>query len=154
MTRAPRPLAAPPTAALAALPTAAFAALLTAALAAPALAQQSLTPEAFLEIARGKTLTFADADTGLLVGVERFLPGRRTIWTRADGTCAYGTVSIRGPELCFVYDDGPGRGPHCWWPLREGTSLYVRLADAERSETQRITEIGDEPLSCAAVPSV
>ena len=139
MTRAPRLLAM----------------LAAAALAAPASAQQSLSPEAFLDIARGRTLTFTDAETGLLVGVEQFLPGRRTVWARADGTCAYGTVSVRGPELCFVYDDDPaGRGPHCWWPLREGLRLFVRLADAERSQLQEVTEIGDEPLSCAAVPSV
>ena len=96
-----------------------------------------------------------DDDTGQLVGIEHFLSTRRTVWTRPDGTCAYGTVSVRGPEVCFVYDDeGPERGPHCWWPLREGLRLYVRLADAERSETQRISEITEEPLSCDAVPSV
>ena len=123
--------------------------------AAPACAQQSLTPEAFLGLVQGRTLTFADADTGTLVGVERFLPGGRTVWTRADGTCAYGTITVEGPELCFRYDDdGPGEGPHCWWPLREGLRLYVRLADAERNEVQRVTEITDEPLSCEALPSV
>ena len=129
--------------------------LLAGALAAPAAAQESVSPEAFLALAQGKTLTFVDVDTGLVVGIEHFLSARRTVWTRPDGTCAYGTVSVRGPEVCFVYDDDPvDRGPHCWWPLREGLDLYVRLADAEIEQTQQITEIDDEPLSCDAVPSV
>ena len=115
---------------------------------------EPLSPETFLDIAEGRTLTFADA-SGALVGVERFLEDRRTVWMRADGTCAYGRVTVRGPEVCFDYDDdGPGEGPHCWWPLREGSDLLVRLADASREEVQRITEITDEPVACAAAPSV
>ena len=134
------------------------AALLVALAAPPAAAQQSVAPEAFLDLAQGRTLTFSDAEDGALVGEEHFLPGRRTVWVRADGTCALGRVTVRGPELCFEYDDdAPGEGPHCWWPLREGSALYVRLADARRDARQRITAITaitDEPLACAAVPSV
>lgn len=141
-------------------PRAAAAALLVAALAgaplvvaAPAGAQQSLTPEAFLDLADGRTLTFVDGETDALVGVEQFLGRDRTVWARADGTCAFGLVTVRGPEVCFEYDDdGPDEGPHCWWPLREGFRLYVRLADAERESRQRIAAITDEPVACAGNP--
>lgn len=146
MTRAPRPALAPATALLATL---------MAALAAPAGAQESLTPEAFLRLAEGKTLAFTDAGDGALVGIERFLPHRRTVWIRADGGCAHGTVTVEGPEVCFVYDDdAPGEGPHCWWPLREGAGVFVRIADAAFDEVQKVSEIADEPLSCEAEPAV
>ena len=142
------------TPALAPRPLTAF---LVAALmaAAPTRAQESLAPEEFLRLAEGRTLTFADAGTGALVGTERFLPHRRTVWARADGTYAYGTVTVRGPEICFEYDDDAlGEGPHCWWPLREDGGLSVRVADAGLEEVQRITSITDEPVACAAAPSV
>ena len=117
-------------------------------------AQQSLAPEDFLALARGKTLTYVDPDTGALIGFEHFLPGGRTVWARADGRCAHGTISVEGPEICYRYDDAaPGEGPHCWWPLREEGRLYVRLADAAREERQRITAITEEPMSCEAVPT-
>ena len=128
---------------------------LGALLATGAPAQETLAPEAFLDLAQGRTLTFADAGTGALVGTEQFLSRRRTVWARADGTCAHGTVTIRGPEVCFEYDDdAPGEGPHCWWPLREEGGLAVRVADAALDEVQRIVAITDEPVACAAVPSV
>ena len=129
-------------------------ALAAALTAAPARAQQSMTPEAFLSIAEGKTLTFRNALTGDLVGVEQFLSASRSVWARADGTCAYGTVTVEGPEVCFTYDDDAAdEGPHCWWPLREGLRLYVRLADATRDETQEVTAISQEPVACTAAPS-
>lgn len=123
-------------------------------LAFPASAQQSLTPEDFLGLTRGKTLTYVDPATGELIGFEHFLPGGRTVWTRADGRCTHGTISVEGSEICYSYeDDDDGEGPHCWWPLREDGRLYVRLADAAREERQRITSITEEPLSCEAVPT-
>lgn len=130
------------------------AALLAASpFAAPASAQQSLTPEAFLGLAEGRTLTFVDAGSGGLVGIEQFLGRDRTVWARADGTCARGTVTVRGAEVCFAYDDDePGEGPHCWWPLREGLQLFVRLADAERDSRQRVAAITDEPVICSDEP--
>lgn len=123
------------------------------ALAAPAGGQETLAPEDFLGLARGKTLTYVDPGDGRLIGVEHFLPGGRTVWLRADGRCAHGTVTVEGPEICYRYDDQEaGAAPHCWWPLREEGRLYVQVADAAREERQRITAITDEPLSCEAAP--
>lgn len=122
-------------------------------IAAPARAQEGLAPDRFLDLAEGRTLTFVDAMSGALVGRERFLPGGRTIYVRADGTCAHGAVTVRGPELCFDYDDEPpGTPSHCWWPIREDSGLSVRLADSGVPGAQDVTAVTDEPLACEGTP--
>lgn len=128
-------------------------ALVAALLGAPASAQESLTPEAFLDRATGRTLTFVSTPEGRLVGVEQFLSRSRSVYARADGSCAYGTVTVEGPELCFRYEDDPGRA-HCWWPFTRGGELHVRIADTASDEVQRVSRIGDGPVLCTDAPAV
>ena len=129
----------------------ALAALL--ALVAPAAAQESMTPETFLDRAAGRTLTFVSTPEGQLVGTEQFLSRSSSVYARADGTCAYGQVTVEGPELCFRYEDDPGRA-HCWWPFALDGELHVRIADTASDEVQRVARIADGPVSCTGAPAV
>ena len=124
-----------------------------ALLAAPAAAQETMTPDAFLDRAAGRTLTFVSTPDGALVGTEQFLSRSRSVYARADGSCSYGKVTVEGPELCFRYEDDPGRA-HCWWPFAEGGELHVRIADTASDEVQRVARIGDGPVTCTDAPAV
>ena len=132
----------------------AFAALLAGGLAAlGAAAQEMLTPDQFLDRAKGHTLTFVDAPSGVLIGTEQFISRSRSVYARADGTCAFGTVTVEGPELCFRYDDDPGRA-HCWWPFEMSGRLHVRLAEPDTGEVQRVDGLSDAPVICRPQPNV
>ena len=128
-------------------------ALALALIAVPAAAQEMLTPDQFLDRANGHTLTFVDAPSGALVGVEQFLSRSRSVYARADGSCAYGTVTVEGPELCFRYDDDPGR-LHCWWPFESDGTLHVRLAEPDTGEVQRVDGLSENPVMCRPMPNV
>ena len=118
-------------------------------IASPCAAMDPISPDQFLDVAAGKTLTFRVEPTGDLVGVEQFLNRGRSVWARANGTCAYGTVSVQGPRLCFAYDDDPGR-QHCWLTYVNEGALMVGMPEA--MEVQRVSEISEIPVSCTDVP--
>jgi hypothetical protein len=124
-------------------------ALLLGLLALPAAAQERIAPEAFLDAADGRTLTFRTYPTGELVGIEEFLSRTRTVWARADRSCAYGRVEVRDERLCFLYDDEPGV-EHCWVTLRRDTTLYVLMPGT--GEVQRVSDITDKPVACTNAP--
>ncbi|WGH79714.1 hypothetical protein [Jannaschia ovalis] len=119
-----------------------------AGLAAPAAAQEPMSPAAFLDALEGRTATFVMRDGGDLVGIERFLDRARTVWAHADGSCAYGTIMLRGPQVCFTYDDDPGVS-HCWLPFRDGETHVRSLSSGE---VQRISRIDDSYVGCDGEP--
>ena len=147
------PTQAPPPRSAAARRARAAGLALAMAAAWPAAAQESLTPDDFLDRAAGRTLTFVSTPEGRLVGTEQFLSRSRSVYARADGSCAYGQVTVEGPELCFRYEDDPGRA-HCWWPFAQDGTLHVRIADAASDEVQRVARIGDGPVTCTDAPAV
>ncbi len=119
-------------------------------LAGPAAAQEMpLTPDSFLDRVAGRTITFRMQGSDELVGVERFIDRERSVWTRSDGSCALGDVTVREPELCFDYDDDPAVS-HCWLPFEEGGDLFVRSTGT--AEVQRIARIETRRLECAGEP--
>ena len=126
-------------------------ALLAVLSTAPASAQDLLTPNDFLDLADGRTLTFVTEPGGFLVGIEQFLTRDQTIWTRADGSCAYGVVTTTPLTVCFAYDDDPGR-QHCWYTYSVDGVPHVRATDT--GSIQRVDRVGDEPVSCEALPTV
>ena len=127
------------------------AALLIIATATTAAAQDRITGEQFLDQLAGRTATFMIWDTDTLVGVEQFVRRDRTVWARSNGTCAYGRVTVRGPLVCFAYDDEPSGREHCWFPfVRDGLLLVL---DDEGDEIQAITDISDQPVRCEPPPT-
>ncbi|MCB5410552.1 hypothetical protein [Pseudogemmobacter faecipullorum] len=70
-----------------------------------------LTAAEFDALTRGRTMDTHDADIGLY-GVETFLSGKRVIWRDAE-RCMHGSWEQVGEQICFLYEDNPGR-PVCW----------------------------------------
>lgn len=104
-----------------------LAALLTAPLPAAALdADQPMTAMEFDAYTRGLTLTFGV--DGVPYGIEQFLPNRRVLWSFIGEECRDGTWYQAGPQICFVYDDEPGR-EHCWTFFDTGNGLRARFGD-------------------------
>lgn len=111
--------------------------------AAPVLAQTPLTGEAFDSYTRGKTL-FYGVD-GQAYGVERYLDGRRVIWSFLDGDCRHGVWYERDEQICFVYEDRPD--PQCWTFLQGSGGLIARFEnDPEATELYEAEDIGEEML--------
>jgi hypothetical protein len=128
------------------------AALLIAALlaAAPAHAQEQLTPDAFLDLALDRTLSFSSLRSGMLVGVEEFLRRDLSVWADETGRCTYGRIEIRGPHLCFLYEDAPDPN-NCWIPFNDEGALLV--LSQSTGEVQRISDISDAPVVCDGTPT-
>jgi hypothetical protein len=124
--------------------------ILALSLAAPAAAQEQMTPEAFLDLALGRTLSFSSISSGNLVGVEQFLRRDLSVWADESGRCTYGRIEERGPLLCFVYEDAPDPN-NCWIPFNDGGTLLV-LSERTR-EVQRISDISDKPVICDGAPT-
>ena len=79
-------------------------------LACPAMAAESLSPEAFEAYTEGKTLFFSQ--NGQDYGAERYLSDRRVQWSFLDGECKEGRWYPDGQNICFIYEDRPD--PQCW----------------------------------------
>ena len=127
-----------------------FAGIIVALLASSAVAQEQLTPDGFLDLAHGRTLSFTNIQSGNLVGVEQFLRRDLSVWADETGRCTYGRIEQRGPLLCFLYEDAPDPG-NCWIPfIDEGTLLVL----SERTrEVQRIRDISEKPVICEGAPT-
>ncbi len=127
-----------------------FAGIIVALLASSAVAQEQLTPDGFLDLAHGRTLSFTNIQSGNLVGVEQFLRRDLSVWADETGRCTYGRIEQRGPLLCFLYEDAPDPG-NCWIPfIDEGTLLVL----SERTrEVQRISDISEKPVICEGAPT-
>ncbi|MEH6645026.1 hypothetical protein [Sulfitobacter sp.] len=116
----------------------------------PAHAQEQMTPDGFLDLVHGRTLTFSSMIRGGEVGVEQFLRRDLSVWADRSGRCTYGRIEIRGPLLCFVYEDAPDPN-NCWIPFYDKGKLLV-LSQGSR-EVQRISDISDKPVVCEGAPS-
>lgn len=126
-------------------------ALLSAALilsATMAQALERLTPGEFMDRAVGNTFTFDDYSDGSRVGIEQFLTRGRSVWTRSDGTCTYGDITLEGRFVCFRYNDDPGVR-HCWVPYELDGTLLVQSAEGQVQQISRITQ---NPVICEDTP--
>ncbi|MBD3662484.1 hypothetical protein H9Q16_00960 [Sulfitobacter sp. TSTF-M16] len=113
-----------------------------------AVAQQQISPEAFLDRAEGKTFTFRQYQGNAYVGTEQFLRRDLSVWATSTGRCTYGTITVRGPQVCFLYDDFPDP-ENCWLPFEYNGDLVVM---APTGEVQRVTKITERPISCEGAP--
>ena len=95
-------------------------ALLALTLPLTALAERRpVTGAEFDALTQGKIMDTYDG--GTIYGVERFLPGNRSIWEDARG-CMYGKWQQVGDQICFSYEDDP-MNPDCWTYFDEGDGL-------------------------------
>ena len=115
-----------------------------------AIAQERITPEDFLAIANGKTLTFTNLHSGSLVGIEEYLSPRLSVWRASGGECVYGEITVEEERLCFLYDYlDPEKA--CWWVFQQGERILV--LSTSTGEIQEVTAISEEPLGCPTIPS-
>jgi len=112
-------------------------------MAGPSLAQNSMSAEAFDNYTRGKTLYYGAG--GDAYGVERYLEGRRVIWSFLDGKCKDGIWYEDGGQICFVYEDR--LDPQCWTFTEGANGLVARFEnDPEGTELYEAQDIGEEML--------
>ncbi len=115
-------------------------------------AQTLITPEAFLNAVVGKTITFHEIRSGMLVGTEEFLSPTLSVWRMEGRGCVYGQITIPNGQICFLYDDASDGMPVCWWPFLYNDRLMVRLASFESGEMQEVRSISEDSLNCPSVP--
>ncbi|WP_298846844.1 hypothetical protein [uncultured Ruegeria sp.] len=118
-----------------------------------AFAQTIITPEAFLDAAVGKTLTFYEIRSGGLVGTEQFLSRRVSVWREEGQSCVYGQITTPNGQICFLYDNDPDGMPVCWWPFLHEDRLMVRLASFAEGEIQEVRSITEVSLNCPNAPT-
>ncbi len=118
-----------------------LAAIPPALLASALLAEAPMTAEQFDRYTRGKTLFYGFG--GDPYGVERYLDGRRVIWSFLDGQCKNGIWYEEAGEICFVYEDRPD--PQCWTFTLGAGGLIARFEDdPEPTELYVAGETGEE----------
>ncbi|PJE32771.1 hypothetical protein CVM52_25890 [Pseudooceanicola lipolyticus] len=118
--------------------------ILAALAAAPLSAQSTMSGEAFDAYTRGKTLFYGAG--GEAYGVERYLEGRRVIWSFLDGKCKDGYWYEEAGQICFVYEDRPG-DPQCWTFRESPRGLIAQFEnDPGQTELYEAQDLGGEML--------
>ncbi|QUJ77163.1 hypothetical protein KDD17_03820 [Sulfitobacter albidus] len=117
--------------------------------ATPLAAQEQISPDDFLDLAVGRTLTFRGVISGEVVGIEQFLRRDLSVWAGQDGRCTYGRIEVRGPFLCFIYEDYPNPD-NCWTTYSDDGALLV--VSQTSFQTQRISDVSEKPVLCEGAP--
>lgn len=119
-------------------------------LASPTLAQEAMNAEEFDAYVTGRTITFRTA-TNPSYGVERYLPGRRVMWSAFDGICQFGVWFESKGDICFRYEGDPEH--KCWTIYDEPDGL--RGVFTTRTNSTVIFEVPDrdDPLICSDLSS-
>lgn len=126
-----------------------FSGLILAVCTGPLAAQEQITPDDFLDLATGRTLTFTEQTSGTVVGIEQFLRRDFTVWAQSNGQCSYGRIEVRGPLICFIYESFPNPN-NCWIPFQEDGTILVM--SAESRQVQRVSDVSDAPVQCHDAP--
>ncbi|WP_239450478.1 hypothetical protein [Loktanella sp. S4079] len=84
-------------------------------------------------------------------GIERYLPGRRVMWSSRTGICQYGVWYESKGDICFRYDHDPE--PKCWSVFDEADG--IRGVFTTRAPFTVIKELpdADDPLICSDLSS-
>ncbi|CUH88518.1 hypothetical protein PH5382_02454 [Phaeobacter sp. CECT 5382] len=108
-----------------------------------ALAAEPLGAEDFDRYTQGKTLFYGF--DGTAYGVERYLPGRRVIWSFLDGRCQEGSWYEEAGQICFLYEDRSD--PQCWSFELTPKGLSARFRnDPEATELYESGDVDEEML--------
>lgn len=106
--------------------------------------QQILSPEEFAAYIRDQTLYFAQQ--GQPYGIEQYLPGRRSIWQYADGTCTRGIWYPKADMICFVYETDSAE--QCWHFLKKGEVFAARAEGREPEADLDVIWRDQRPIPC------
>jgi hypothetical protein len=115
------------------------------ALCTPAIAQDAMNATEFDDYVTGKTITFR-TELNPEFGIERYLPGRRVMWSTFNGICQYGVWFESKGDICFRYEGDPEH--KCWEIYGEADGL--RGVYTTNPNTTVIFEVPDrqDPLIC------
>jgi hypothetical protein len=117
--------------------------LMILCVAQPASAQQALTAEGFDAYTRGKTLYYGHE--GEPYGVERYLDGRRVIWSFLDGDCKDGIWYEDNGHICFIYENQTD--PQCWTFSKGPKGLIAQFENnPESTDLYEAQDIGEKML--------
>lgn len=106
-------------------------------------AVEPMGAEEFDRYTQGKTLFYGF--DGTAYGVERYLPGRRVIWSFLDGRCQEGTWYEEAGQICFVYEDNSQ--PQCWSFMLTPEGLNARFQnDPQATELYESGDVDDEMI--------
>ena len=107
-------------------------------------ADAPMSAEAFDAYTKGKTLFYGTG--GDAYGVERYLEGRRVIWSFLDGDCKRGYWYEESGQICFLYEDRDE--PQCWTFELGPSGLTARFRnDPDATELYEVEDLGEEMLS-------
>jgi hypothetical protein len=108
-----------------------------------AFAQTPMSAEAFDAYTKGKTLYYGF--DGEAYGVERYLEGRRVIWSFLDGDCKNGVWYEEAGQICFVYVDWAD--PQCWSFMETPGGLIAQFENnPDATELYEANDIGEDML--------
>lgn len=109
----------------------------------PLTAAEPLNAEAFDRYTQGRTLFYGF--DGAMYGVERYLPGRRVIWSFLDGDCQEGIWYEDAGQICFIYENRTD--PQCWSFALSPQGLTARFEnDPTATQLYEAEDIGEDML--------
>jgi len=107
-------------------------------------AGEPMTGEAFDRYTLGRTLFYGF--DGRTYGVERYLPGRRVLWSFLDGRCQTGHWYEDTGQICFIYEDRSD--PQCWRLFTGSRCLVAQFEnDPQATELYEVEDL-DEDMLC------
>lgn len=109
-----------------------------------ATAEEPLGAAEFEAFVKGRTLTFSVGDEAY--GIERYLPGRRVIWSFLDGRCEDGIWYEDDGAICFDYAFTDA--PQCWALYPEGDGLRAVFLNDPAQSGYYLAQDGEEELIC------
>ncbi|NRB18117.1 MAG: hypothetical protein HRU33_11260 [Rhodobacteraceae bacterium] len=107
-------------------------------------AGEPMTGEAFDRYTLGRTLYYGL--DGSPYGVERYLPGRRVLWSFLDGRCETGHWYEEAGQICFIYQHRSD--PQCWRFSLEPQGLVARFENSPQATELYEVEDLDEEMLC------
>lgn len=119
-----------------------FLACLSLACLPPPVQAGSMGAAEFERYTQGRTLFYAQ--DGETYGAERYLPGRRVVWSFLDGKCKEGRWYEEAGLICFIYEDQAG--PQCWSFSRGASGLIAEFADGGAPALYEAEDTGAEMI--------
>ena len=107
-------------------------------------AETPMSAAEFEAYSTGRTLTYAES--GVIYGIEEYLPGRRVRWAFTDDECREGYWYEDGTAICFVYENNTT--PQCWNFSRGERGLIARFLGSDNGRELYEARQSDQPLMC------
>ncbi|MDO6590274.1 MULTISPECIES: hypothetical protein [Rhodobacterales] len=108
-------------------------------------AQSTMDAARFGAHVTGRTITYLYVHDGS-TGIERYLSGRRVMWSSTAGICQHGVWYESKGDICFRYDHDPE--PKCWTVYDEPGGMRGVYTTRAPFTVIREMEDRDDPLIC------